>query len=228
MAAGQGTQTFEWQGKRIAIMNRKYDLSGLGFFGAGMIIFAGTDYFIDLDAGKVINFSGALISLAALAIMLIGSFRTVNYNECFKRSEIFVIIAIIADIAFMGSMIFGLRAGTASSGYAALAIDLVLFASELLSAAFMLGACSKLAEQSGEESLGIACTNTKTIFITVSIIAFIIKPCIAFLPGNNNSAFLVLIIMSAVAVLGVNIMATMRFGNVCELLDGSRFNTENA
>ena len=34
--------------------------------------------------------------------------------------------------------------------------------------------------------------------------------------------------MSAVAVLGVNIMATMRFGNVCELLDGSRFNTENA
>ena len=160
--------------------------------------------------------------------MLIGSFRTVNYNECFKRSEIFVIIAIIADIAFMGSMIFGLRAGTASSGYAALAIDLVLFASELLSAAFMLGACSKLAEQSGEESLGIACTNTKTIFITVSIIAFIIKPCIAFLPGNNNSAFLVLIIMSAVAVLGVNIMATMRFGNVCELLDGSRFNTENA
>ncbi|MCI2061502.1 MAG: hypothetical protein LKJ83_01860 [Eubacteriaceae bacterium] len=209
-------------------MNRKYDLSGLGFFGAGMIIFAGTEYFIDLDAGKIINFSAALISLAALAIMLVGSFRTVNYNACFKRSEIFVIAAIIADVAFMGSMAFGLRAGTAAAGYAALGIDLALFVFELLAAAFMLGACSKLAEQSGEESMSIACTNTKTIFLAVSIIAFVIKPCIAFIPGNNNSAFLVLIIMSAVAVLGVNIMASLRFGNVCDLLDGSRLKTENA
>lgn len=193
-------------------MSRKSDLEGRGSFCAGMMIFASADFFVDLDTGIVFNIAAAFLAVLALIMMCVGAMSAAGLGPKFKRSSVYLMCALPVLIAAVVFLIMNSRAGGVMwMASAFLLCDAAAVVLEMLSVYTMLCAAGEASESADGKDLFVT---TGTIFLIVSIFAYIAKLAMAFISYNSGSMYLIMIIIVAVLLLGTNLMVTMRMSSI--------------